>query len=111
MGKSVASNVYDPQLLTDMITTGPISFVHTSATEREFSNRILAKKVPIYRLAYSDRTAWLMPCLAELAYVRFNPLFKNGAMQSLFDKEIAKLLDRKRLDSIAKLTVTPYRYC
>ena len=34
---------------------------------------LLSKSLPSYRQAYSDRTAWLMACLSELAYVKFNP--------------------------------------
>lgn len=40
---------------------------------------LLDKHIPHYRQAYSDRTAWLMACLSELAYLRFNPLFKDEA--------------------------------
>ena len=29
-------------------------------------------RAPVKRAAYSDRTAWLMAVLAELAYIRFD---------------------------------------
>ena len=34
--------------------------------------KILEKKIPSYRQAYSDRTAWFMACLSDLAYIKFN---------------------------------------
>ncbi len=38
---------------------------------------LTGKSIPSYRQAYSDRTAWLMACMSELAYLRFNPLLPN----------------------------------
>lgn len=40
--------------------------------ERERANRILGLTPPVYRKAYSDRTAWLMAYMAELAYLKFD---------------------------------------
>lgn len=40
--------------------------------ERTRAEAILAKKTPSYRKAYSDRMAWLMAYLAELAYLKFD---------------------------------------
>ncbi|MDR9498347.1 MAG: lipase family protein [Hydrogenovibrio sp.] len=37
------------------------------------AKELLGKNLPMYRKAYSDRTAWLMACFAELAYMKFNP--------------------------------------
>lgn len=36
------------------------------------TQKLLAKQLPVYRQAYSDRTAWQMACLSELAYIKFN---------------------------------------
>lgn len=46
-----------------------------NVSERNRANNLLDKSLPTCRQAYSDRTAWLMACLSELAYRRFNPLF------------------------------------
>ncbi len=54
-------------------------------------DHLLAKNLPDYRQAYSDRSAWLMACLAELAYVRFNPLFKNDYVKSVVVNKVAEL--------------------
>ncbi len=40
-------------------------------------SELVNKKSPTYRQAYSDRTAWLMSCFAELAYIKFNPICNN----------------------------------
>ena len=47
---------------------------------------LLDKKIPNHRHAYSDRTAWLMACLSELAYIRFNPIFKSSMKADLITK-------------------------
>lgn len=41
-------------------------------SEKKRANRILELKTPVYRKAYSDRTAWLMAYMAELAYLKFS---------------------------------------
>ena len=46
----------------------------TSDTELNVLNQLLDKSLPAYRKAYSDRTAWLMACCSELAYIKYNPL-------------------------------------
>ncbi len=38
----------------------------------ELAQKILAKKVPSYRKAYSDRMAWFMAYMSELAYLKFD---------------------------------------
>lgn len=63
---------------------------------------LLNKKPPVYRQAYSDRTAWLMSCFAELAYKRFNPpkfTPKHGAkLISLLDQVSESETARKAVD-------------
>ena len=41
-------------------------------TDNELAQKILAKKMPSYRKAYSDRMAWLMAYMSELAYLKFD---------------------------------------
>ena len=43
-----------------------------TSTEHELTQRILAKKAPSYRKAYSDRMAWLMAYMSESAYLKFD---------------------------------------
>lgn len=64
---------------------------------------LLSKNVPSYRQAYSDRTAWVMSCLSELAYIRFNPLFSNEEQKDYFIKNISKLVDKNKKSSLIKL--------
>ena len=70
-------------------------------------NSLLDKSVPSYRQAYSDRTAWLMACLSELAYIRFNPLFSNNKRKDWFLANISKLIgdslaDESKVSSLIK---------
>ncbi len=58
---------------------------------------------PVYRKAYSDRTAWLMACLSELAYIKFNPLFSHQKQKTLFLESISKLVDENKKSSLIKL--------
>ena len=67
-----------------------------NVSERNRANDLLDKSLPTYRQAYSDRTAWLMACLSELAYRRFNPLFSSGDQKAWFLENIAKLIDDGR---------------
>jgi len=45
-----------------------------SAQDEANIKELIKKTIPSYRQAYSDRTSWLMACMSELAYLRFNPL-------------------------------------
>ena len=67
---------------------------------------LLKMKVPTYRQAYSDRTCWLMACLSELAYIRFNPLLPNSKSKGYFLEKINSLIDENRQENLAKLIDT-----
>ena len=41
-------------------------------TENKQAQRIIALDVPRYRQAYSDRMAWVMAYMAELAYLKYD---------------------------------------
>ena len=43
--------------------------IFNSLEENGQTIHLLSLSVPYYRQAYSDRTAWLMACLSELAYL------------------------------------------
>jgi len=64
--------------------------------------KLLLKSLPSYRKAYSDRTSWLMACISELAYVRFNPLFKDSS-KDYFIKKITELVDDEKIKSLSSL--------
>jgi hypothetical protein len=59
-------------------------------TDRDFQ-LLNEMKVPVKRAAYSDRTAWMMAILAELAYLPFD----EESKQQILDlaAELAKLTD------------------
>ena len=65
----------------------------TNSITRARVETLLNKSVPSYRQAYSDRKAWLMACLSDLAYIRFNPLFSNSKPKEWFLGNISTLLD------------------
>jgi len=73
-----------------------------SIAEKKEIEHLLDKKMPNYRQAYSDRTSWLMACISELAYVRFNPIFKDSTKE-YFLKEISKLVDENKVKSLHSL--------
>ncbi len=58
---------------------------------------------PVYRKAYSDRTAWLMACLSELAYIRFNPIFSHDQHKKHLLDNLSKLIDENKQSSLIKL--------
>lgn len=58
--------------------------------------------VPNHRQAYSDRTAWLMACLSELAYVRFDPMFSGMADRHLVER-VESILSETRLEKMKSL--------
>ncbi len=78
------------------------NIIAKSLTDQNRVSNLLNKDVPSYRQAYSDRTAWIMACLSELAYIKFNPLFVNNN-QKLFLDTITKLIDNNKIQSLQKL--------
>ncbi len=64
---------------------------------------LLNKSIPSYRQAYSDRTAWIMSCMSELAYIRFNPLFSSDKQKDYFLENISKLVKDDSQSSLIKL--------
>ena len=72
--------------------------------EKKLLEHIQDEKTPSYRQAYSDRTAWLMACLSELAYQPFNRLSEDVTKQRLQEKLNVFLNEktRKALDEIIK---------
>jgi len=73
-----------------------------STEEIEEIKKLLAKDFPSYRKAYSDRTSWLMAFISELAYIRFNPIFK-GSSKEHFIKQVSKLVANKDIKALNTL--------
>lgn len=72
-------------------------------TQSDRVNNLLDKSMPSYRQAYSDRTAWLMACLSELAYMRFNPLLSSDEQKQWFLDHMSRLVDDNRKKSLVDL--------
>ena len=73
-----------------------------STAEVEQVKSLLAKELPSYRKAYSDRTSWLMAFISELAYLRFNPIFKDISKEG-FIKQISRLVAVEDVKSLSAL--------
>lgn len=73
-----------------------------STEEIEEIKKLLAKKLPSYRTAYSDRTSWLMAFISELAYIRFNPIFKDSS-KKYFINQVSKLVLKKDIKALKTL--------
>ncbi|MFK5950508.1 MAG: lipase family protein [Methylococcales bacterium] len=73
-----------------------------STEEIEEIKKLLAKDLPSYRKAYSDRTSWLMAFISELAYIRFNPIFKDS-LKEHFIKQVSKLVANKDIKALNTL--------
>ena len=67
------------------------------AIEKKQAAQILRMEVPNYRRAYSDRVAWLMAYMAELAYLKFDKPDDDG--------EITLALVERALKAARKGTV------
>ena len=66
------------------------------AFEKEQANRIIELDVPSYRQAYSDRKAWLMAYMAELAYLKYD---EPSADSELAVELLTRALKRAKRDS------------
>jgi hypothetical protein len=73
-----------------------------STEEIKEIERLLAKDLPSYRKAYSDRTSWLMAFISELAYIKFNPIFKDSSKER-FIKQVSNLVGNKDIKSLNTL--------
>ncbi|NVJ61472.1 MAG: lipase family protein [Gammaproteobacteria bacterium] len=74
-----------------------------SLDDLKLIEQLLDKAIPNYRKAYSDRSAWLMACLSELAYIKFNPLFSSEQQQQAFIDLSNRLLKSKKSKLISEL--------
>lgn len=73
-----------------------------STKELQNIKQLLSENIPTYRQAYSDRTSWIMSCLSELAYIKFNePLIKKNDTK-LIDN-ITTIISEEKLSSLKKL--------
>ncbi len=79
----------------------PNIIIRTMSEKQEVED-LLGKRLPNYRQAYSDRTAWLAACISELAYIRFNPIFKSTS-KTQFLKKLAELIEDKSVKSLQRL--------
>lgn len=55
--------------------------------------KLLGLCVPSYRQAYSDRTAWIMATLSELAYLRYNQALPSKLQKIGLNEALDRLVD------------------
>jgi len=88
-----------------------MTVIDSTQTEREQISHIIAKDIPSYRDAYSDRTAWLMACFSELAYVKFNPFPLGDSKQmNVFKKAVEKVIKNEKKKSVVSSLVSTLIY-
>ncbi|PWW38512.1 lipase (class 3) [Idiomarina loihiensis] len=73
-----------------------------TSDELNQAKQLLSKSVPMHRKAYSDRTAWLMACFAELAYMRFNPPVITERLGNQVESMLSK---GKKSDGVLKSAI------
>ena len=73
-----------------------------SHEEQQILTLIQSKDVPSYRQAYSDRTAWLMACLSELAYYPFEDEAAEATTQ-LLQAKLQEFLDKATQNKLGQL--------
>lgn len=71
--------------------------------DNEIVKTLLTYQTPEYRKAYSDRTAWLMACLSELVYMRFEPLISDTFDSKRFIEELNNALSGEKSKKLVKL--------
>ena len=80
-----------------------------SQAELNKVNSLLNENLPSYRQAYNDKTAWIMACLSELAYIRFNPLMLTYKRMKFIQDNILKSIRKKKKTAMFKwLTLLDY---
>ncbi|MDZ7749682.1 MAG: lipase family protein [Halofilum sp. (in: g-proteobacteria)] len=82
------------------------SIVSDLTTGSEQVAALRGMSIPSHRQAYSDRTAWIMACLSELAYLRFTGLFSSAARKQYFLDNLERLVDglgEQRVDKLRHL--------
>ena len=75
----------------------------TSKQVEEKIKLLVDRETPSYRQAYSDRMAWVMACISELVYLKFNPPIISGQKKDIFLKQIAGLIDDKKKSILLKI--------
>ena len=82
-----------------------------TAYERTRAKAILAKKMPSYRKAYSDRMAWLTAYLAELAYLKFDKPHTDGEVAlKLMERALERAPSKGTIGRIIGAVLKSYEY-
>lgn len=71
-----------------------MALLKQTTQDNEILQKVLELDIPAYRDAYSDRTAWLMVCFAELAYIKFNKAeLSSERIQKAFREAVNVVLE------------------
>ena len=78
--------------------------------ENEQAQRVVALDVPSYRQAYSDRMAWLMAYMAELAYLKYDKPSADGQIAVELLTRALKRTKRASVDKVIAAVRRRYDY-
>jgi hypothetical protein len=82
-----------------------MTVITKTADDKKILSRVLELDIPAYRDAYSDRTAWLMACFSELAYLKFDITNLNDVkIKASFRKALNVVLeDTAKIGTLNKI--------
>jgi len=73
--------------------------------------KVLELDIPAYRDAYSDRTAWLMACFSELAYIKFNKAdLSSSKTRKAFSEAISIIIEDNSKIAVVNQLVDSFVY-
>ncbi|AAZ27340.1 lipase family protein [Colwellia psychrerythraea] len=78
----------------------------TSEDDATNASHLLSKELPTYRKAYSDRTAWIMSVMSELAYIKFNSLFPESGSTDFIKEHFIKKVNSLVGEEKSKIVTT-----
>jgi triacylglycerol lipase len=80
-----------------------MSVTSSDHIDQDTVKQLVELSIPEYRKAYSDRTAWLMACISELVYIRFEPLIKGGFDEQRIIARLEEMLQNPKTENMLKL--------
>ncbi|RXJ68261.1 lipase [Halarcobacter ebronensis] len=80
-----------------------MSILAETSSSLEQIKLVLEKELPMYREAFCDRTCFIMACLSELVYLKFNKPILDPNDKELVKKVSNLLVDESKLLNLYKL--------
>jgi len=80
-----------------------MSLIIENEKQKQKVDKLFKKGLPSYREAFSDRMCFLMACLSELVYFKFNKAKFSNTHKEILISKVNELLDKDKTSSIEKL--------